>query len=427
MFVPLIMVAASGFAAAHWKKEGFYALEASGLETTNGPSGEQALMIMKGTRTASTYFCDELNQRGVHVSQEALGHWPQDAERLNVTAAEHMTAEGRRSWIEASLRYRMPRNPFAIEVSCRNNFGRKGWDWKKRDQCSQLSSIQGSPCKPPYTMATCRDEFGCFNQLSNQPKCFTVKPGTTGVFGVSFDYRETLALGDVDKVDWDELVRRRIVVYKDIVSKISKERSLTVLAQTRTNFVRWAISMAFHKEAWGEPDSSYRVVDDGKEKKIIANDPVQMVKDMVYDAYNQLTMVREVSPEAKTVFYEDIAKDADTVIKELLPSTTFINKQNKDMGDPNVAEQHSEEVNQYFTNFKHFENAIKPYPCFYKQVLSTDKHKKWTLPLAKETNANGDETYVLDLNASCETIEDDRTVYSIQEYLDMSYKASTKN
>jgi len=298
-------------------------------------SKDVALMIMKGTRTASTFFCLELNKRGIHVSQEAMLDWDSDAQMLHVSPDEHMTPASRRAWIVESLKRPMPKTPLAIERACMN----VNYDFlprKKALGCLAADQLKSNACVPPYTDAkSCSDLHGCFQQTYYQRICFTDSSEPT-VYGISFDFRATMSVADLSKVSWDEAVDRRVAVYQDIVKEVAPQRQLKVVAQARTNLARWAVSMSFHKAEWGEDDANCVVdskvdVENQKEeqRKIFVKNPIAMFNDMAQDFLSQLKTVRRYTIQfqklklltwdtkrvdnAVCVFYEDLSRNVSLV------------------------------------------------------------------------------------------------------------------
>ena len=379
-----------------------------------------SLLILKEDRTGSTWLALELNRlKGVHVTQETFLHWERDwnyslgdiadaPDNRNLALQKFMNVESRTRWLQESLLRPMPKNPFS-HLACLSP--RKRWFEDKIDECNNLQHIleisesteKQSPhqsqkslyvCMPPFSSddPSCGDDTrSCFNQLSSQPKCFRRLPECMKIIGMSTGFRSEMLHIDGSKLSLEELSD----VYKGV--KLAFRGSLSIVGQTRMNFVRHSLSKFFRRN-------------DANHVELTIEDLLKTTQRSI----DLLNMVHTIDGQARIVTYEEMGKDIGLVLSKI----TGLGERNSTVAwsrSTNTQEKNDTQlsVKNKISNFDSLKKVLQDYPCFHSQLLSSNKYARWTLPGVFDKKLG---TFIFEPRQPCCELRDDiDMVRSIQD------------
>uniref|UniRef100_A0A7S3Z5T2 Uncharacterized protein n=2 Tax=Lotharella globosa TaxID=91324 RepID=A0A7S3Z5T2_9EUKA len=334
---------------------------------------------------------------------------------------EHLSRSSRAAWVEQSLLRPMPKNPYAIQASCAPPSyaalpdGRKladimeKIDAVKKGVCDSLSEV--GVCAPPYTGDACADLHGCFQQNTQQRTCYR-KDQVSALHGLSFGYSELFGEKDVEKMNEPDLLMDHAELLKSTVEKVRDQGVNTkVLVQARTNIVRWTISRMVHSvKVNGRSSQRFTVHDDDT---ITIHSPGEIFSTNAGRVAELITMGMRVDPTMKVMFYEDIARNIDRSLADVMQycevpaSSLRAAKTNK----KNV-QSHEKMPKDYIRNFDEVLEKMKDYPCMHRQLLHPSKTDVFNLPMEK----SGDE-YIVNMKADCPVGNNDVFLRTLDEYL----------
>mmetsp|Transcript_66501 Transcript_66501/g.184120 ORF Transcript_66501/g.184120 Transcript_66501/m.184120 type:complete len:471 (+) Transcript_66501:77-1489(+) len=394
----------------------------AGGGTSAGEAGEGAgpksILLLKAARTGSTLLAAELSRRkGVHSTQETLIHWERSVERYakkrnldaNKLKKEFLSAESRVAWVREGFRRRMPKGPFVHFHRCEKEEAKNAK--KKNPSQKKFAQLFGPhpdcksflACHPPFTQATpgCQsDEKGCFNQFGEGQKfCFcgnTKCP--TKVLVSSFDFPEPLGPGTEA-----ELPHK----WRLMVAGIRPQPK--IWAQTRSNLMRYALSMCEHTERY-YPGTCFF------ERNVEHYGP--WISGLVL---HHLQLVHEAEPEAEVALYEDAGRNMTAVVLDMLASVGAggqpwpivkvadleTNRQVVPRGDE------SKPMSSRFRNSSAMEAALRSFPCYHAQFLEPDKYVAWSLPLGQVGNGS----LFVDPRAPCCKLDTGRFTHRVKDML----------
>eukprot|EP00471_Norrisiella_sphaerica_P001407 CAMPEP_0184478300 /NCGR_PEP_ID=MMETSP0113_2-20130426/359_1 /TAXON_ID=91329 /ORGANISM="Norrisiella sphaerica, Strain BC52" /LENGTH=404 /DNA_ID=CAMNT_0026856041 /DNA_START=162 /DNA_END=1376 /DNA_ORIENTATION=+ len=379
----------------------------------------RSLLILKTARTGSTWLCDLLNQRGMHVTQEALLNWERDCPHFSDNCEEYFTKEGRLGWVTQSLLRPMPKTPYAIDGSCaklaKQSKHTKSVELASEDlgdKVKETACAVKAQCRPPYTHESCNDVAGCFNQRVSQKGCYNVEMRQPSITGISFNFQSSL--GDAKNaacLSEPSCASKQAAMLREATEAVEKTGiEVLTLAQVRSNLLRWGVSRMYHS-------GSSNAVKYNKDGKITVKDLENMLKGPVSRVEPLLQMAGEVSENAQIIFYEDIARSPDKSTEAIAKAYQMSKTEAKETGtdvspSANEQNQHPGGLEEYIENLDEIrEQTQKSQPCVFR-MTQTSKDDTLILPLVKR-----DGQVKIDLSRDCCVA--DRNVYlrSVADYV----------
>ncbi len=392
------------------------------------PKPKLGLLVLKGARTGSTWFCLELNRRGAHISQEALLHWERAARATSSSPARYLTRGAREAWVSASLLRPMPKNPFVLQLSSAQRH-------KRRSKLSKGSLSRS--CVPLFDQPdACSDWKGCHQFSNYQKTCFRTAEQELQLVGISYSFRSDvdMSLGTdtfQNGETWPRFVARQMASYDVVLSSAKRhEVPVLVLAQTRSNIVRWRISQTFHEASEGRhggtKHSKHALMLGTRGSTLRITDPVRFFLSSAgaQKALENVLLALRVSKRALCILYEDIGRNVSEAIDQLLKGTGVVLEKPSEetVGTRNTQDQHLHPVSHYIANFDQVQTAMQAYPCYRKQLIELDKTVSWTLPLRRD----GTGALRIDHNLDCCKMPGAQFVRSVSEYIAMSLACTAR-
>eukprot|EP00472_Partenskyella_glossopodia_P008322 CAMPEP_0197534532 /NCGR_PEP_ID=MMETSP1318-20131121/47506_1 /TAXON_ID=552666 /ORGANISM="Partenskyella glossopodia, Strain RCC365" /LENGTH=404 /DNA_ID=CAMNT_0043091845 /DNA_START=42 /DNA_END=1256 /DNA_ORIENTATION=- len=367
----------------------------------------RSVLILKQARTGSTWFCEEANNRGLHISQESMLNWDHffPGNKTMDDFEEYFTKESRLAWVEQSLTRPMPKNPFAQQDGCSRI--RKAAAETKKGLCATLDE---NACAPPFKKEACSDFHGCFHQWSAQNFCMHDSKEPS-LLGTSFSYSSEFGDVNSQSVEHAKLL-------KDVVDKVRKSGvDVQVLTQSRSNVVHWALSKKFHSYKNRDPadkvKSEWEYTKD--HSKLIIHDPEKFFIPKLVSASEIVEHSRHVDGgDSALMFYEDIGRNINSTIDALLklfePKTTH---QTEATFCNNCQNQHPQPPADYIENIDEVLNKMKKYPCIVRQLRHENKYDTFILPYVLDKHGK----FRMDLSKDCCVAESSTYIRSIDDYI----------
>ncbi|GAB5365651.1 hypothetical protein AAMO2058_001076200 [Amorphochlora amoebiformis] len=413
-----------------------------------------SILILKTARTGSTWLCHELNRKGFHVSQESMLNWRPQANNLNLnplsytdSLSNNLSTIPRGLWVYQSLIRPMAKTPFAVELSCVSNRRFKSpkpaicnalFRSKSLQNPKNLSSAPLQQCLPPFTSIACNDSVGCFQQEVYQMSCFRITQSQhlPLVTGLSYNYRSSLRGLGLWRTQGEKEAEK--LIYRTIFRQFSRssedrERELVVVAQTRSNIVRWRVSQAIQRYKRGvEKQRGIQIIDrEEKRIKLHIFDAVGFFtsKSGAQNALNNLLFTLSIDSTALCVFYENLARNITQVVSSLQQQFSYPREHwqyTSPVPPKTKGQNHPNESNlrHYISNYEEVELALREYPCYHKQLLDPRKDNTWTLPISKLSKGKGDTplAWEVDHMADCFILDErfDSSLFRVQEYLNFN-------
>mmetsp|Transcript_23429 Transcript_23429/g.32701 ORF Transcript_23429/g.32701 Transcript_23429/m.32701 type:complete len:424 (-) Transcript_23429:256-1527(-) len=386
----------------------------------------RSLLILKTARTGSTWLCDLLNQRGMHVTQEALLNWERDCPHFSNNCHQYFTKEGRLGWVTQSLLRPMPKTPYAIDGSCQK-FAKRSKHLKIEELADvdivanevreKLCAVEAQ-CHPPYTHESCSDLTGCFNQRVEQKGCYNVELREPSITGISFNFQSSLgeaAIADCIKGN-PTCVSKQAVMLREATEAVEKKGiEVVTVAQVRTNLLRWGVSRAFH----GGHAGTVKYKSNGKIKiqnlESFLSGPVAMIESL-------LQLVTEVSDKSQIIFYEDVARNQDksaaAIANAFVMSKTEAREAATDVNpSANEQNQHPGGLEDYIHNLDEIREQVRDtQPCVFRMTENA-KTETLVLPL---TEIDGQ--VKIDLSRDCCVADKNTYLRSVADYVKAGLK-----
>uniref|UniRef100_A0A6V3QJ17 Uncharacterized protein n=1 Tax=Lotharella globosa TaxID=91324 RepID=A0A6V3QJ17_9EUKA len=142
----------------------------------------------------------------------------------------------------------------------------------------------------------------------------------------------------------------------------------------------------------------------------------QLLLELHNSSESKWTMGMRVDPTMKVMFYEDIARNIDRSIADVMehcevPASSLRAAETETEKD-NCQEQHEKMPKDYIRNFDEVLEKMKDYPCMHRQLLHPSKTDVFNLPLEK----SGDEL-IVNMKADCPVGNNDLFLRTVDEYL----------
>uniref|UniRef100_A0A7S2QT70 Uncharacterized protein n=1 Tax=Norrisiella sphaerica TaxID=552664 RepID=A0A7S2QT70_9EUKA len=394
----------------------------------------RSLLVLKTARTGSTWLCEQMNQRGMHITQEALLNWDKECSSYSSNCDQYLTTVGRVSWITQSLVRPMPKTPYAL-AGCLYAAGemksKQGqqvaisvgtYDKDKMTACSEATE-----CQPPYVHEACSDLRGCFNERINQPGCYNTEMAEPLITGISFNFLSSLGIPELDaclEKDTNCISKQSELLRGAKEAAESQGVEVVVLAQIRSNLFRWAISRVFHSRLVDHYQNPHVEFNDDFTKITILN-AVKLLQSPTKKVEQLLQMATEVSKDTQFMLYEDIDRSIDNSIEAILKSfrhsgDATIGGVHEDVShDQNVHDQHPGGIENYVENLEEVQDQIRTaYPCMYRMSQnSTAKDDTLILPLV-ETEGR----IKIDLTRDCCIADRDTYIRTAADYIKQGLK-----
>ena len=366
----------------------------------------RSVLILKQARTGSTWFCEQANIAGLHISQEAMFKWehylPENKTVDDVQ--DFFTKDARMAWVQQSLVRPMPKNPFAKLDGC--NYARQDCAASKKEACA---TVDDSTCVPPFTNEACSDFNGCFHQWSRQGNCMHEEKEPS-LFGMSFSYLGPL--GDVDPYSAEYAA-----LLAGVVDKVRKSGvDVTVLTQSSSNVIHWALSLKFHSYKNRQPEDKFK---DGWEynkdfSKFIIKDPEKFFLSKFEKASESLEIGRRVDGgDSHVMFYEDIGRSMIGSIAALLDLSQGKTRRTKTELCNNCQNQHAEAPSKYIENIDEVLNKMKNYPCVVRQLKHENKFDTFLLPYTLDKTGK----IGVDFSKDCCVADSSTLIRTIDDYI----------
>jgi len=386
----------------------------------------RSILILKAARTGSTWLCDEMNARGMHVTQESLLHWEDDCPQVHENCEEYLSPDGRVQWVTQSLVKPMPKNPYAFALGCGGILGGTLNAMEIPYTEDKVAACQEAvDCSPPYSDESCSDLRGCFSQQEDQKGCYNAEMSAPAIIGISFNFLSSLGDHAIDKcLDEDpKCIKKQSKVLKEATAAAEKQGvEVLTLAQIRSNLLRWAISRTFHSRDYDNYISkAVQFNEEGDKFAVLSvegllHGPVKRMEQL-------LQMSMEVSKNTKILFYEDLARNVDKSIDALGQSYSHGPKGSaspteaaeEDVApDKNVEDQHPGELANYVENMEELREQVRStQPCIYTMAQdSTAKDETLILPL-KEV----DGLVKIDFSRNCCFADRKEYIRSVADYV----------
>eukprot|EP00471_Norrisiella_sphaerica_P001586 CAMPEP_0184484632 /NCGR_PEP_ID=MMETSP0113_2-20130426/6326_1 /TAXON_ID=91329 /ORGANISM="Norrisiella sphaerica, Strain BC52" /LENGTH=415 /DNA_ID=CAMNT_0026865709 /DNA_START=167 /DNA_END=1414 /DNA_ORIENTATION=+ len=403
---------------------------------TKGSKGA-SILVLKDARTGSTWLCEEMNQRGMHITQEALLNWERECPKFSDSCSEYFTTQGRLGWVTQSLLRPLPKTPYAFQGGC-GKYSKKAMKKSKElvdmglsvDKRAICPEALAADCSPPYTHESCTDLRGCFNQLPCQGGCYNAEAKEPSITGLSFNFLSKLGDRDIEGCVSKDLncLSRQAELLKEAKEDAEKQgKEVLTLMQTRSNLLRWTISKVLrsHKNGLRE-ENVEKILKFNSMTSFTVLDIDGLVSVTKKKVELMLQMSNQVAEDAQIMFYEDLARDVDGAIDAIKSSY----KHGGDFSSAgkvyshstkNTVDQHPEGLEAYIENLDEFKEKTKTArPCLYRMADNkTAKDETIVLPLTKEDGA-----IKIDLSRDCCIADRNTYLRSVKDYVKAGLECS---